>query len=109
MKSDILRQEHTASVKAAKAMTPKERLVAFFNHSQLVNRFYEAGKKFRSSSVSTASKNNLKSEEHTSELQSQFHLVCRLLLEKTQNTKRRPPWSPTLRHTRLPRAATTQM
>src|SRR3989338_6604308 len=27
--------------------------------------------------------NCLRSEEHTSELQSQFHLVCRLLLEKT--------------------------
>src|SRR5689334_24793600 len=26
--------------------------------------------------------NVLRSEEHTSELQSQFHLVCRLLLEK---------------------------
>src|SRR6266481_9327908 len=37
-----------------------------------------------------------RSEEHTSELQSQFHLVCRLLLEKkkniacsTQNTKQK--------------------
>src|SRR5689334_24198131 len=30
----------------------------------------------------------LRSEEHTSELQSQFHLVCRLLLEKKkQKTK----------------------
>src|SRR5689334_23806139 len=28
------------------------------------------------------SKRLLRSEEHTSELQSQFHLVCRLLLEK---------------------------
>src|SRR6266481_8343551 len=27
-----------------------------------------------------------RSEEHTSELQSQFHLVCRLLLEKKTNT-----------------------
>src|SRR5689334_24470267 len=27
-----------------------------------------------------------RSEEHTSELQSQFHLVCRLLLEKTTTT-----------------------
>src|SRR5689334_24546216 len=27
-------------------------------------------------------KGRLRSEEHTSELQSQFHLVCRLLLEK---------------------------
>src|SRR5689334_24118009 len=28
-----------------------------------------------------------RSEEHTSELQSQFHLVCRLLLEKKNNTQ----------------------
>src|SRR5689334_24445242 len=28
-----------------------------------------------------------RSEEHTSELQSQFHLVCRLLLEKKKHTK----------------------
>src|SRR5437660_8369579 len=35
-----------------------------------------------------------RSEEHTSELQSRGHLVCRLLLEKkknTQNTKRKKP------------------
>src|SRR5438309_11366458 len=29
----------------------------------------------------------LRSEEHTSELQSQFHLVCRLLLEKKNNVQ----------------------
>src|SRR5689334_23775066 len=29
----------------------------------------------------------VRSEEHTSELQSQFHLVCRLLLEKKKNNK----------------------
>src|SRR5689334_24500849 len=29
---------------------------------------------------------DVRSEEHTSELQSQFHLVCRLLLEKKKNT-----------------------
>src|SRR6267143_6497764 len=28
-----------------------------------------------------------RSEEHTSELQSQFHLVCRLLLEKKKNNE----------------------
>src|SRR5689334_24519133 len=28
----------------------------------------------------------IRSEEHTSELQSQFHLVCRLLLEKKKHT-----------------------
>src|SRR5689334_24823538 len=30
---------------------------------------------------------HVRSEEHTSELQSQFHLVCRLLLEKKKKTK----------------------
>src|SRR5689334_25407103 len=30
---------------------------------------------------------SFRSEEHTSELQSQFHLVCRLLLEKKKKTK----------------------
>src|SRR5689334_23903249 len=30
-----------------------------------------------------------RSEEHTSELQSQFHLVCRLLLEKKKKTSNR--------------------
>src|SRR5689334_24348276 len=32
---------------------------------------------------------NYRSEEHTSELQSQFHLVCRLLLEKKKNIYQR--------------------
>src|SRR5438309_9222568 len=36
-----------------------------------------AARKARTSSYSAS-----RSEEHTSELQSQFHLVCRLLLEK---------------------------
>src|SRR5689334_23597880 len=31
-----------------------------------------------------------RSEEHTSELQSQFHLVCRLLLEKKNNSSEGP-------------------
>src|SRR5438309_10770393 len=31
---------------------------------------------------SAAPRSSCRSEEHTSELQSQFHLVCRLLLEK---------------------------
>src|SRR5689334_24796140 len=33
-------------------------------------------------SIATKSSRLSRSEEHTSELQSQFHLVCRLLLEK---------------------------
>src|SRR5689334_24616809 len=34
-------------------------------------------------------KSQKRSEEHTSELQSQFHLVCRLLLEKKKKNKKR--------------------
>src|SRR2546430_13041072 len=37
-----------------------------------------------------------RSEEHTSELQSQSNLVCRLLLEKKKNT-RPPGWTPLAR------------
>src|SRR6266481_7060337 len=40
----------------------------------------------------TAARRSRRSEEHTSELQSQFHLVCRLLLEKKKkNPNRRRP------------------
>src|SRR5438309_3446733 len=38
-----------------------------------------------------------RSEEHTSELQSQFHLVCRLLLEKKKHHQPEPPFSRHLR------------
>src|SRR5438552_11473960 len=38
-----------------------------------------------------------RSEEHTSELQSPDHLVCRLLLEKKKNTTRRQSISPQLK------------
>src|SRR5689334_23748067 len=34
-----------------------------------------------------------RSEEHTSELQSQFHLVCRLLLEKKKNNRNHLEWT----------------
>src|SRR5689334_24018876 len=39
--------------------------------------------------VSAAASRHGRSEEHTSELQSQFHLVCRLLLEKKKIADRR--------------------
>src|SRR5689334_23968514 len=37
----------------------------------------------------TARRARVRSEEHTSELQSQFHLVCRLLLEKKKTDDER--------------------
>src|SRR5256885_2506698 len=47
----------------------------------------------------------VRSEEHTSELQSPCNLVCRLLLEKKKNrTFRSHPWCPPpRRHKRRPR------
>src|SRR2546422_7138723 len=44
---------------------------------------------------------DLRSEEHTSELQSRLHLVCRLLLEKKKHTS--PLSSPTTRAALLQR------
>src|SRR3712207_7738692 len=37
----------------------------------------------------------IRSEEHTSELQSRQYLVCRLLLEKKKNTQNTPPHTAT--------------
>src|SRR3712207_8180436 len=45
-------------------------------------RLYLAGE---FSSVDGTTRYNVRSEEHTSELQSRQYLVCRLLLEKKQN------------------------
>src|SRR5258708_12503128 len=42
-----------------------------------------------------------RSEEHTSELQSPDHLVCRLLLEKKKNPSSTPPLPPPTLHTTL--------
>src|SRR5260370_2654337 len=43
----------------------------------------------------------LRSEEHTSELQSHLNLVCRLLLEKKKKTNTQHDWSTTLSLTLL--------
>src|SRR2546430_9196735 len=39
-----------------------------------------------------------RSEEHTSELQSQSNLVCRLLLEKKKPLTKLPPWQFAMEH-----------
>src|SRR2546422_1926020 len=50
-----------------------------------------------SSVAANEGKASRRSEEHTSELQSRLHLVCRLLLEKKKKTRRRRPPSATAR------------
>src|SRR5205809_3425051 len=42
-------------------------------------------------SFTTGASSARRSEEHTSELQSRLHLVCRLLLEKKKNKKQHSP------------------
>src|SRR2546422_1313128 len=49
----------------------------------------KANKKFLFRSIGTVVKFPGRSEEHTSELQSRLHLVCRLLLEKKKKKKRK--------------------
>src|SRR2546429_6966398 len=43
-----------------------------------------------STSWKCTSRSRVRSEEHTSELQSRLHLVCRLLLEKKKNYETHP-------------------
>src|SRR2546429_2997071 len=56
------------------------------------------GQAFGFESPRWSSRGNMRSEEHTSELQSRLHLVCRLLLEKKkkntfqQSTSCHPCW-----------------
>src|SRR5436853_5067285 len=49
-----------------------------------------------------------RSEEHTSELQSLRHLVCRLLLEKKKNNHNQQPYQtpPEQQHTQQPQLST---
>src|SRR2546422_1888833 len=51
-----------------------------FNHPQF--RFNGANLSFNVSGAFPVNASGTRSEEHTSELQSRLHLVCRLLLEK---------------------------
>src|SRR5689334_24066232 len=49
-----------------------------------------ARRTFRCACAARRPRPRSRSEEHTSELQSQFHLVCRLLLEKKNNQRIEP-------------------
>src|SRR5687768_18284380 len=49
--------------------------------------YYEQVTRDKDGSGAVGSARSLRSEEHTSELQSRLHLVCRLLLEKKKKKK----------------------
>src|SRR2546422_2928214 len=63
-----------------------DRPVMVYNYPRGVKAFYM---KENQADPRTVLNNDMRSEEHTSELQSRLHLVCRLLLEK-KNTRPRP-------------------
>src|SRR5437868_7430565 len=54
---------------------------------------------FRETDLRQAFQQANRSEEHTSELQSRFDLVCRLLLEKKKNNTNKQPDRQTIAHT----------
>ena len=52
MISRILKKDQAALVKLASVMKPKQRLIAFFNHSWFIRQLYQAGQAFRKTSAS---------------------------------------------------------
>src|SRR2546422_6385366 len=66
----------------------------FRSEQKLVPSPHGGGPKVSAFLLRTRSKSGegkQRSEEHTSELQSRLHLVCRLLLEKKKNHSQPPP------------------
>ena len=49
-KSKILQKDQEDLIALHKSMTPREKLVAHLNHSQLITQLYQAGVNFRSRS-----------------------------------------------------------
>src|SRR5205809_5652616 len=85
-RSYALRQAHEIG-QSAGIQTPLQ---------DLVEKMMPLDQESRSEAASGC-RRSARSEEHTSELQSRLHLVCRLLLEKKKNPRtraRKPPRPP---------------
>lgn len=54
--SAIMRQDHEDLVLLSKRMKPEERLVAYFNHSQLIHQIYQAGVRYRAGLLPSSEK-----------------------------------------------------
>src|SRR2546429_4919579 len=79
---------HIAITIARKAPPPRLDAVHIFNpcrKAQVLYRLRNQGNGFLNTGFIRIAANHRRSEEHTSELQSRLHLVCRLLLEKKKN------------------------
>src|SRR2546430_5016575 len=71
----------------------KERLLQWEVSPAEIEKLDQGGKAITDLTVNSPV-SGYRSEEHTSELQSQSNLVCRLLLEKKKNLARLPLYSP---------------
>src|SRR6267143_2991660 len=87
-KAELMEQARKQSeelLKQARSAIEEERRAAVAElRSQVVDLAIEAAGRLLATQMDEK-KQRQRSEEHTSELQSQFHLVCRLLLEKKKN------------------------
>src|SRR2546430_3293557 len=68
---------------------------AVFDHKEELVRVHKEAENFKLENQKKEASPIPRSEEHTSELQSQSNLVCRLLLEKKKNTEHHPVHAPT--------------
>src|SRR5688572_31464704 len=79
-----------SSVVASGSLTIQEGRLVDFKPLESLSKYVEVNElkniKFSHLQSSFDIKNQVRSEEHTSELQSQSNLVCRLLLEKKKKT-----------------------
>src|SRR5688572_31364129 len=67
----------------SRLMPPRKDVLAVLTYHRIAAGAAEAGSP---PGLISATPDELRSEEHTSELQSQSNLVCRLLLEKKKNS-----------------------
>src|SRR3989449_7246366 len=74
----------TEESRGARCKRPSKQVRSIWGGSKTGGKF-NANWNF-SSARSTQKQDKTRSEEHTSELQSRLHLVCRLLLEKKKKT-----------------------
>src|SRR2546422_7916120 len=81
-----LGQMRTTGSAVPAAMTPPQKGV--FHAPRVMSAAARAASRFAWGTRSSAKTTSPRSEEHTSELQSRLHLVCRLLLEKKKKQRR---------------------
>src|SRR2546422_5317952 len=86
----LFRSEHAVVPRSPRAVHIAERLQGAGGVLSLVQRVRHRRRDHRVPSARRAEPDHgRRSEEHTSELQSRLHLVCRLLLEKKKKKKRK--------------------